>query len=106
MPRPVPGADVFSLAPPPLISPPESASYVGMLNRPLLTPPHVAFVKIAEGCSRACTYCIIHVARGPQHSRPADEILTQVRTLLAKGYRVVAADINHEQARQRRLSHS
>jgi threonylcarbamoyladenosine tRNA methylthiotransferase MtaB len=48
-----------------------------------------ALVKIQDGCDNACTYCIIHVARGPQHSRPADEILTEVRALLAKGYQEI-----------------
>jgi len=48
-----------------------------------------ALVKIQDGCDNACTYCIIHVARGPQHSRPADEILTEVRALLAEGYQEV-----------------
>jgi threonylcarbamoyladenosine tRNA methylthiotransferase MtaB len=48
-----------------------------------------ALLKIQDGCDNACTYCIIHVARGPQHSRPADEILTEVRALLAKGYQEI-----------------
>ena len=48
-----------------------------------------ALVKIQDGCDNACAYCIIHVARGPQHSRPADEILTKVRALLAKGYQEI-----------------
>ena len=45
-----------------------------------------AFIKIQDGCDNACTYCIIRVARGPQRSRPADEILTEVRELLAAGH--------------------
>ena len=48
-----------------------------------------ALVKIQNGCDNACTYCIIHVARGPQHSRPADEILAEVRALLADGYQEI-----------------
>ena len=45
-----------------------------------------ALIKIQDGCDNACTYCIIRVARGPQWSRPADEILSEVRGLLAAGH--------------------
>lgn len=44
-----------------------------------------ALVKIQDGCDNACTYCIIHVARGRQRSRPTDQILAEVRDLLRKG---------------------
>jgi threonylcarbamoyladenosine tRNA methylthiotransferase MtaB len=40
-------------------------------------------VKIQDGCDNACTYCIIHVARGSQRSRPPDEILAEVQARLA-----------------------
>jgi len=45
-----------------------------------------ALVKIQDGCDNACTYCIIHVARGPQRSRPADEVVGEVRARLAAGH--------------------
>jgi threonylcarbamoyladenosine tRNA methylthiotransferase MtaB len=45
-----------------------------------------ALVKIQDGCDNGCAYCIIHVARGPQHSRPAGEILAEVRARLAAGH--------------------
>jgi threonylcarbamoyladenosine tRNA methylthiotransferase MtaB len=48
-----------------------------------------AFVKIQDGCDNACTYCIIHVARGPQWSRPRDQILAEVRAGLAAGYQEI-----------------
>jgi threonylcarbamoyladenosine tRNA methylthiotransferase MtaB len=48
-----------------------------------------ALVKIQDGCDNACTYCIIHVARGPQRSRPADQVLDEVRARLAGGHREV-----------------
>jgi threonylcarbamoyladenosine tRNA methylthiotransferase MtaB len=48
-----------------------------------------ALVKIQDGCDNACSYCIIHVARGPQRSRPPEEILTEVRARLAAGHREV-----------------
>jgi ribosomal protein S12 methylthiotransferase len=46
---------------------------------------HMAYVKIAEGCSKHCTYCIIPKLRGEQKSRPADEILAEVGDLVADG---------------------
>ena len=48
-----------------------------------------ALVKIQDGCDNACTYCIIHLARGPQRSRPAAQILDEVRAHLASGHREV-----------------
>jgi threonylcarbamoyladenosine tRNA methylthiotransferase MtaB len=45
-----------------------------------------AFVKIQDGCDNACTYCIIHTVRGPQHSRPIDAILAEVQARLAAGH--------------------
>ena len=35
-------------------------------------------VKVQDGCDHACTYCIVHVARGKASSRPLDEIVTEV----------------------------
>jgi threonylcarbamoyladenosine tRNA methylthiotransferase MtaB len=48
-----------------------------------------ALVKIQDGCDNACTYCIIHVARGPQRSRPADEIIAEVQARLAAGHQEI-----------------
>ena len=48
-----------------------------------------ALVKIQDGCDNACTYCIIHVARGSQRSRSADEVLDEVRSRLATGHKEV-----------------
>jgi threonylcarbamoyladenosine tRNA methylthiotransferase MtaB len=48
-----------------------------------------AFVKIQDGCDNACAYCIIHVARGPQWSRPPDQILAEVQARLAAGYQEI-----------------
>lgn len=45
-----------------------------------------AFVKIQEGCSNFCTYCIIPYARGPLRSRQPDNILAEVRNLVGKGF--------------------
>jgi len=48
-----------------------------------------ALIKIQDGCDNACSYCIIHVTRGPQRSRPAGEILAQVRARLADGHKEI-----------------
>jgi ribosomal protein S12 methylthiotransferase len=45
------------------------------------------YLKIAEGCSRQCTYCIIPTLRGRQKSRPSDDILAEARVLLQQGAR-------------------
>ena len=45
------------------------ASYEGLVKRPLLTPDHVAFVKIGEGCNQKCTFCRIPLIRGTLRSR-------------------------------------
>jgi threonylcarbamoyladenosine tRNA methylthiotransferase MtaB len=64
----------------------------GVLPFPPLTIPRRrtrALVKIQDGCDNACTYCIIHVARGPQRSRPADEIVAEVQARLAAGHQEI-----------------
>jgi threonylcarbamoyladenosine tRNA methylthiotransferase MtaB len=69
-----------------------SPGVTGFAPRPASPVPRSrtrALVKIQDGCDNACTYCIIHVARGPQHSRPADPILDEVRALLAAGHQEI-----------------
>lgn len=51
------------------------------------TLPHLAYLKIAEGCSRTCTYCIIPKLRGRQKSRPTGEIVAEAGRLVAAGTR-------------------
>ncbi|MDO4428869.1 MAG: 30S ribosomal protein S12 methylthiotransferase RimO [Atopobiaceae bacterium] len=48
-----------------------------------------AFVKISEGCDRFCAFCAIPYIRGRYHSRPADEIVSEVRSLMEGGVREV-----------------
>lgn len=50
-----------------------------------LSQPHLAYLKIAEGCSKACTYCIIPKLRGQQHSRHPEDIVSEARRLVANG---------------------
>ncbi len=51
--------------------------------------PHVAFVPIIEGCNKFCTYCIVPFSRGREKSRPATEIIAEVKRLRREGYREV-----------------
>lgn len=54
-----------------------------------------AFVKIEDGCDRFCSYCVIPFARGKVRSRSEKDILTEVKSLLAKGYgEIVLTGIN------------
>lgn len=49
------------------------------------TPRHLAYLKIAEGCSHRCTFCTIPAIRGPYRSRPLDTLLTEAQHLAATG---------------------
>ncbi|MEG0806176.1 MAG: 30S ribosomal protein S12 methylthiotransferase RimO [Lachnospiraceae bacterium] len=54
-------------------------------KRILSTPGHFAHLKIAEGCNKNCTYCIIPQIRGPYRSVPIEELVEQARTLVEGG---------------------
>lgn len=45
-----------------------------------------AFIKIQDGCSQFCSYCIIPYARGPVRSRPEDEIISEIQQLTKNGF--------------------
>jgi len=53
----------------------------------LLTHAHTAYLKIAEGCNRLCTYCMIPRLRGRQKSRPLATIVAEARILIDAGVR-------------------
>ncbi|MET0341100.1 MAG: 30S ribosomal protein S12 methylthiotransferase RimO [Polyangiales bacterium] len=53
--------------------------------RQLSLAKHSAYVKIAEGCSRKCSFCIIPAMRGTQRSRPVEDIVAEVEQLVAGG---------------------
>lgn len=52
-----------------------------------LTPPHYAYVKIAEGCNQKCSFCIIPSMRGPLQSRPISRVLSEAEALVNQGVR-------------------
>ncbi|MCX8068564.1 MAG: tRNA (N(6)-L-threonylcarbamoyladenosine(37)-C(2))-methylthiotransferase MtaB [Anaerolineae bacterium] len=45
-----------------------------------------AFVKIQDGCDNACTYCIVHILRGPVRSRPVEEVIADIAARVEEGY--------------------
>jgi ribosomal protein S12 methylthiotransferase len=47
--------------------------------------PHSAYLKIAEGCSRHCTYCIIPKLRGRMKSRPLESLISEAKDLIGRG---------------------
>ena len=61
----------------------------------LLTPPHYAYMKIAEGCRHRCSFCIIPSLRGPLRSREPEAILKESKALVRNGVKellVIAQD--------------
>jgi ribosomal protein S12 methylthiotransferase len=54
-------------------------------ERQTTTPKHYAFLKIAEGCDRPCSFCAIPVMRGKHVSRPADELVKEAANLAKNG---------------------
>jgi tRNA-2-methylthio-N6-dimethylallyladenosine synthase len=48
-----------------------------------------AWLPIIYGCDKTCTYCIVPFSRGPERSRPFDEVLDEARSLAAQGYHEV-----------------
>ena len=48
-----------------------------------------AWLPIIYGCDKTCTYCIVPFSRGPERSRPFDDIVDEARALAAAGYREV-----------------
>jgi ribosomal protein S12 methylthiotransferase len=67
------------------------------LPRILATPKHFSYLKISEGCSHRCSFCIIPQIRGDLKSRPTESIVREVRALIAQGikeFNMIAQDLN------------
>ncbi len=54
-------------------------------DRVLTTPPHTAYLKIAEGCDNRCTYCAIPLIRGRLRSRPIEDLVKEAKDLETLG---------------------
>ncbi len=73
---------------------PASASY----DRIITTPSHHAYLKIAEGCNRFCSFCAIPLITGRYKSRHEEEILEEVRMLVKRGvkeFNIIAQDLSN-----------
>jgi tRNA-2-methylthio-N6-dimethylallyladenosine synthase len=70
-----------------------------------------AWLPIIYGCDKTCTYCIVPFSRGPERSRPFDEIVDEARSIAAAGYREVTLlgqNVNsygHDLAPEARFGH-
>lgn len=65
-------------------------NYEQRLPRIVTTPRYSAFVKIAEGCDNACTFCSIPIMRGKFRSRSMESIVREVEELVAQGVREIS----------------
>jgi ribosomal protein S12 methylthiotransferase len=54
-------------------------------QRLLATPPHTAYLRVADGCDHTCGFCVIPSFRGKLKSRPIEEIVEEANTLAANG---------------------
>ena len=67
-------------------------------GRMRVTPRHMAYLKISEGCDRTCTFCAIPKMRGKHATKPIEEVVREARELAADGVRelvVVAQDTTY-----------
>ena len=63
-----------------------------------VTPRHVAYLKISEGCDRTCTFCSIPRMRGKHATKPIEEVVREARELAAEGVKelvIVAQDTTY-----------
>lgn len=54
-------------------------------ERVLTTPPSYAYLKVAEGCNRTCSFCAIPLIRGRHRSKPLEDLLEEARNLAERG---------------------
>ena len=67
-------------------------------ERHLTTPSHYAYLKISEGCDRRCSYCAIPIITGRHRSRPMEDILQEVHSLVEQGvkeFKVIAQELTY-----------
>lgn len=66
-------------------------------DRVITTPSHHAYLKIAEGCNRFCSFCAIPLITGRYTSRPIEEIIDEVVMLVSRGvkeFNIIAQDLS------------
>jgi ribosomal protein S12 methylthiotransferase len=67
-------------------------------SRRITTPNHYAYLKISEGCDRACAYCAIPIITGAHKSRPIEDILSEVKELVQQGvkeFQIIAQELTY-----------
>ena len=67
-------------------------------ERMTTTPKHFAYLKIAEGCDRPCSFCAIPLMRGGHKSTPIEDLVTEAEKLAAKGVKeliLIAQDLTY-----------
>jgi ribosomal protein S12 methylthiotransferase len=67
-------------------------------GRMRVTPRHMAYLKISEGCDRTCTFCAIPRMRGKHATKPVEEVVREARELAADGVKelvIVAQDTTY-----------
>ena len=67
-------------------------------ERILTTPGHYSYIKIAEGCDRACSFCSIPLITGKYQSKPMEAIVAEIRTLVKQGvkeFQLIAQDLSY-----------
>lgn len=67
-------------------------------DRVITTPAHHAYLKIAEGCNRFCSFCAIPLITGRYRSRSIEEIVDEVKLLVSRGvkeFNIIAQDLTN-----------
>ena len=67
-------------------------------ERLLTTPAHYAYLKIAEGCDRPCSFCAIPLMRGKHVSKPVEELIVEAKSLARRGTKeliLIAQDLTY-----------
>lgn len=67
-------------------------------KRLISTPSHYAYLKISEGCDRHCAYCAIPIITGRHKSRSKEEIIDEVKSLVASGvkeFQIIAQELTY-----------
>jgi len=77
---------------------PNIISYGQLESLRVLSSSYMAYLKVAEGCNRHCTYCIIPKLRGKQRSRHLEDVVSEARDLISSGVKeliLIAQDTTH-----------
>lgn len=75
-----------------------SRSHTTSHDRILTTPSHYAYIKISEGCDRKCAYCAIPIITGKHVSRPIEDIVAEVQSLVSRGvseFQIIAQELTY-----------